>query len=134
MRIYFFFFLAEILSNLHNSSSDVSCVSEINSVYERIRLEKLTFAHRAVSVSTDPSGCNFAILQSDPKTRYTYIYLISFLEGTVTGFSFIFSSFWSKFNWKTIAKSYRLFRYIMLPGKLKGGICCTGMTSVPFSL
>uniref|UniRef100_A0A7N5KD78 Inhibitor of Bruton tyrosine kinase n=1 Tax=Ailuropoda melanoleuca TaxID=9646 RepID=A0A7N5KD78_AILME len=59
---------AEILSNLHNSSSDVSCVSDINSVYERIRLEKLTFAHRAVSVSTDPSGCNFAILQSDPKT------------------------------------------------------------------
>ncbi|XP_036172490.1 inhibitor of Bruton tyrosine kinase isoform X6 [Myotis myotis] len=60
---------AEILSNLHNSSSDVSCVSDTNSVYERIRLEKLTFAHRAVSVSTDPSGCNFAILQSDPKTR-----------------------------------------------------------------
>ncbi|XP_036172491.1 inhibitor of Bruton tyrosine kinase isoform X7 [Myotis myotis] len=59
----------EILSNLHNSSSDVSCVSDTNSVYERIRLEKLTFAHRAVSVSTDPSGCNFAILQSDPKTR-----------------------------------------------------------------
>uniref|UniRef100_A0A2K6GZJ7 Inhibitor of Bruton tyrosine kinase n=1 Tax=Propithecus coquereli TaxID=379532 RepID=A0A2K6GZJ7_PROCO len=59
----------DILSNLHNSSSDVSCVSDINSVYERIRLEKLTFAHRAVSVSTDPSGCNFAILQSDPKTR-----------------------------------------------------------------
>ncbi|XP_006873336.1 PREDICTED: inhibitor of Bruton tyrosine kinase isoform X3 [Chrysochloris asiatica] len=58
----------EILSNLQNSSSDV-CVSEVNSAYERIRLEKLTFAHRAVSVSTDPSGCNFAILQSDPKTR-----------------------------------------------------------------
>lgn len=69
-----FFFLTEILSNLHNSSSDVSYVSDINSVYERIRLEKLTFAHRAVSVSTDPSGCNFAILQSDPKTRYTCIY------------------------------------------------------------
>ncbi|KAF6114168.1 inhibitor of Bruton tyrosine kinase [Phyllostomus discolor] len=59
----------EILSNLHNSSSDVSCVSDVNSMYERIRLEKLTFAHRAVSVSTDPNGCNFAILQSDPKTR-----------------------------------------------------------------
>ncbi|EPY87905.1 hypothetical protein CB1_000212019 [Camelus ferus] len=59
---------AEILSNLHNASPDVSCVSDINSVYERIRLEKLTFAHRAVSVSTDPSGCNFAVLQSDPKT------------------------------------------------------------------
>nr|XP_005596865.2 inhibitor of Bruton tyrosine kinase isoform X3 [Equus caballus] len=68
---------AEILSNLHNSSSDVSCVSDINSVYERIRLEKLTFAHRAVSVSTDPSGCNFAILQSDPKTSLYEIPTVS---------------------------------------------------------
>ncbi|XP_015425778.1 PREDICTED: inhibitor of Bruton tyrosine kinase isoform X5 [Myotis davidii] len=74
---------AEILSNLHNSSSDVSCVSDTNSVYERIRLEKLTFAHRAVSVSTDPSGCNFAILQSDPKTSLYEIPAVSsssFLE------------------------------------------------------
>ncbi|XP_075410954.1 inhibitor of Bruton tyrosine kinase isoform X2 [Tenrec ecaudatus] len=68
---------AEILSNLHNSSSDVSCASEINSSYERIRLEKLTFAHRAVSVSTDPSGCNFAILQSDPKTSLYEIPVVS---------------------------------------------------------
>ncbi|XP_027457404.1 inhibitor of Bruton tyrosine kinase isoform X3 [Zalophus californianus] len=68
---------AEILSNLHNSSSDVSCVSDINSVYERIRLEKLTFAHRAVSISTDPSGCNFAILQSDPKTSLYEIPAVS---------------------------------------------------------
>uniref|UniRef100_K9J0I4 Inhibitor of Bruton tyrosine kinase n=1 Tax=Desmodus rotundus TaxID=9430 RepID=K9J0I4_DESRO len=68
---------AEILSNLHNSSSDVSCVSDINSMYERIRLEKLTFAHRAVSVSTDPSGCNFAILQSDPKTSLYEIPAVS---------------------------------------------------------
>uniref|UniRef100_A0A7N9CQB1 Inhibitor of Bruton tyrosine kinase n=1 Tax=Macaca fascicularis TaxID=9541 RepID=A0A7N9CQB1_MACFA len=67
----------EILSNLHNSSSDVSYVSDINSVYERIRLEKLTFAHRAVSVSTDPSGCNFAILQSDPKTSLYEIPAVS---------------------------------------------------------
>lgn len=66
----FIFFLADILPNLHHSSPDVSCVSDTNSVYERIRLEKLPFAHRAVSVSTDASGCNFAILQSDPKTRY----------------------------------------------------------------
>ncbi|XP_036271156.1 inhibitor of Bruton tyrosine kinase isoform X4 [Pipistrellus kuhlii] len=73
----------EILSNLHNSSSDVSCVPDTNSVYERIRLEKLTFAHRAVSVSTDPSGCNFAILQSDPKTSLYEIPAVSsssFLE------------------------------------------------------
>ncbi|XP_028364538.1 inhibitor of Bruton tyrosine kinase isoform X2 [Phyllostomus discolor] len=67
----------EILSNLHNSSSDVSCVSDVNSMYERIRLEKLTFAHRAVSISTDPNGCNFAILQSDPKTSLYEIPAVS---------------------------------------------------------
>lgn len=67
----------EILSNLHNSSSDVSCVSDVNSMYERIRLEKLTFAHRAVNVSTDPNGCNFAILQSDPKTSLYEIPAVS---------------------------------------------------------
>ncbi|XP_057345365.1 inhibitor of Bruton tyrosine kinase isoform X7 [Manis pentadactyla] len=68
---------ADILSNLHNSSSEMCCISDINSVYERIRLEKLTFAHRAVSVSTDPSGCNFAILQSDPKTSLYEIPVVS---------------------------------------------------------
>lgn len=67
----------EIFSNLHNSSSDVSCISDANNVYERIRLEKLTFVHRAVSVSTDPSGCNFAILQSDPKTSLYEIPAVS---------------------------------------------------------
>ncbi|XP_003796779.1 inhibitor of Bruton tyrosine kinase isoform X2 [Otolemur garnettii] len=73
----------DILSNLHNSSSDASCVSDVNSVYERIRLERLAFAHRAVSISTDPSGCNFAILQSDPKTSLYEIPCVSpssFLE------------------------------------------------------
>uniref|UniRef100_A0A4X2K3U8 Inhibitor of Bruton tyrosine kinase n=1 Tax=Vombatus ursinus TaxID=29139 RepID=A0A4X2K3U8_VOMUR len=59
----------EVISNLHNSSSDGSCVYDTSSVYERIRLTKLTFVHRAVSISTDPSGSNFAVLQSDPKTR-----------------------------------------------------------------
>ncbi|XP_053143059.1 inhibitor of Bruton tyrosine kinase isoform X2 [Hemicordylus capensis] len=57
----------EIVSNLQNSSNDVSSC-DMNNVYERIRLEKLTFVHRAVSVTTDPNGCNFAVLQSDPKT------------------------------------------------------------------
>uniref|UniRef100_A0A8C0KPQ7 Inhibitor of Bruton tyrosine kinase n=1 Tax=Canis lupus dingo TaxID=286419 RepID=A0A8C0KPQ7_CANLU len=61
----------------NSEKKDVSCVSDINSVYERIRLEKLTFAHRAVSVSTDPSGCNFAILQSDPKTSLYEIPAVS---------------------------------------------------------
>lgn len=67
----------DILPNLHHSSSDVSSVSDTNSVYERIRLEKLPFAHRAVSVSTDASGCNFAILQSDPKTSLYEIPVVS---------------------------------------------------------
>ncbi|KAJ7396912.1 hypothetical protein BTVI_140193 [Pitangus sulphuratus] len=59
---------AELFSSLQNSSYDVSCEHDANSVYERIRLQKLTFVHRAVSIATDPSGCNFAVLQSDPKT------------------------------------------------------------------
>ncbi|XP_010564051.1 PREDICTED: inhibitor of Bruton tyrosine kinase [Haliaeetus leucocephalus] len=59
---------AELVSNLQNSSCDVSCEHDTNSVYERIRLQKLTFVHRAVSIATDPNGCNFAVLQSDPKT------------------------------------------------------------------
>ncbi|KAM6323792.1 inhibitor of Bruton tyrosine kinase [Aegotheles albertisi] len=58
----------ELVSNLQNSSCDVSCEHDSNSVYERIRLQKLTFVHRAVSIATDPNGYNFAVLQSDPKT------------------------------------------------------------------
>ncbi|XP_013366314.1 PREDICTED: inhibitor of Bruton tyrosine kinase isoform X4 [Chinchilla lanigera] len=68
---------ADIVSNLHNSSSDVPSASDMNSVYERVRLEKLAFAHRAVAVSTDPSGCNFAVLQSDPKTSLYEIPAVS---------------------------------------------------------
>ncbi|XP_005377740.1 PREDICTED: inhibitor of Bruton tyrosine kinase isoform X5 [Chinchilla lanigera] len=67
----------DIVSNLHNSSSDVPSASDMNSVYERVRLEKLAFAHRAVAVSTDPSGCNFAVLQSDPKTSLYEIPAVS---------------------------------------------------------
>ncbi|KAM6368409.1 inhibitor of Bruton tyrosine kinase isoform 4-T4 [Alca torda] len=58
----------ELVSSLQNSSCDVSCEHDTSSVYERIRLQKLTFVHRAVSIATDPNGCNFAVLQSDPKT------------------------------------------------------------------
>ncbi|NXF38840.1 IBTK kinase, partial [Nyctibius bracteatus] len=58
----------ELVSSLQNSSCDVSCEHDSNSVYERIQLQKLTFVHRAVSIATDPNGCNFAVLQSDPKT------------------------------------------------------------------
>lgn len=48
----------------------MSCSYDTNNAYERIRLQKLAFVHRAVSIATDPNGCNFAVLQSDPKTRY----------------------------------------------------------------
>lgn len=43
--------------------------TDTHSVYERISLQKLPFVHRAVNVTSDPNGCNFAVLQSDPKTR-----------------------------------------------------------------
>uniref|UniRef100_A0A8D2LZN1 Inhibitor of Bruton tyrosine kinase n=1 Tax=Varanus komodoensis TaxID=61221 RepID=A0A8D2LZN1_VARKO len=56
-----------IVTNLQNPSNDDSSY-ETNNVYERIRLEKLAFVHRAVSVTSDHNGCNFAVLQSDPKT------------------------------------------------------------------
>lgn len=39
-------------------------------MYERIRLEKLPYVHRAVSITMDSKGRNFGVLQSDPKTRY----------------------------------------------------------------
>ncbi|KTG42144.1 hypothetical protein cypCar_00008523 [Cyprinus carpio] len=37
-------------------------------VYERIRLEKLPYVHRAVSITMDSKGRNFGVLQADPKT------------------------------------------------------------------
>uniref|UniRef100_A0A8C9U8A4 Inhibitor of Bruton tyrosine kinase n=1 Tax=Serinus canaria TaxID=9135 RepID=A0A8C9U8A4_SERCA len=58
----------EPVSSLQHPSCDVTCEHDTSSVYERIRLQKLTFVHRAVSIATDPSGSNFAVLQSDPKT------------------------------------------------------------------
>ncbi|XP_052557083.1 inhibitor of Bruton tyrosine kinase isoform X1 [Tympanuchus pallidicinctus] len=59
---------AELVSSLPNASTEMSCSYDTNNVYERIRLQKLAFVHRAVSICTDPNGCNFAVLQSDPKT------------------------------------------------------------------
>lgn len=44
--------------------------SDAGTVYERIRLEKLPYVHRAVSVTMDSKGRNFGVLQSDPKTRW----------------------------------------------------------------
>ncbi|MFT7800384.1 inhibitor of Bruton tyrosine kinase [Arapaima gigas] len=42
--------------------------SEGSTLYERIRLERVPFVHRAVSITVDSKGCNFGVLQSDPKT------------------------------------------------------------------
>ncbi|XP_069743488.1 inhibitor of Bruton tyrosine kinase isoform X2 [Narcine bancroftii] len=54
---------------LQNPMNQVINTTELsNSLYERIKLEKLPCVHRAVSVATDSNGRNFAVLQSDPKT------------------------------------------------------------------
>uniref|UniRef100_A0A8C1BDW4 Inhibitor of Bruton tyrosine kinase n=1 Tax=Cyprinus carpio carpio TaxID=630221 RepID=A0A8C1BDW4_CYPCA len=47
---------------------EVSGHSDGGGVYERIRLEKLPYVHRAVSITMDSKGRNFGVLQSDPKT------------------------------------------------------------------
>lgn len=44
--------------------------SDAGTVYERIRLEKLPYVHRAVSITMDSKGRNFGVLQADPKTRW----------------------------------------------------------------
>ncbi|XP_075058792.1 inhibitor of Bruton tyrosine kinase [Mixophyes fleayi] len=59
----------------HSISDSVH--SDMHSVYERICLQKLPFVHRAVSVTTDPNGCNFAVLQSDPKTSLFEVPVVS---------------------------------------------------------
>uniref|UniRef100_A0A671WEM5 Inhibitor of Bruton tyrosine kinase n=1 Tax=Sparus aurata TaxID=8175 RepID=A0A671WEM5_SPAAU len=51
--------------------------SYAGTVYERIRLEKLPYVHRAVSVTMDSKGRNFGVLQSDPKTSLYEIPIIS---------------------------------------------------------
>lgn len=43
--------------------------SDTGTMYERIRLEKLPYVHRAVSITMDSKGRNFGALQSDPKAR-----------------------------------------------------------------
>uniref|UniRef100_A0A672S8Z2 Inhibitor of Bruton tyrosine kinase n=1 Tax=Sinocyclocheilus grahami TaxID=75366 RepID=A0A672S8Z2_SINGR len=47
---------------------EVSGHSDGGGVYERIRLEKLPYVHRAVSITMDSKGRNFGVLQADPKT------------------------------------------------------------------
>ncbi|XP_045069335.1 inhibitor of Bruton tyrosine kinase-like isoform X2 [Coregonus clupeaformis] len=51
-----------------DGSVEVCGLPEGGTVYERIRLEKLPYVHRAVSITMDSKGRNFGVLQSDPKT------------------------------------------------------------------
>uniref|UniRef100_A0A8C2ZL37 Inhibitor of Bruton tyrosine kinase n=1 Tax=Cyclopterus lumpus TaxID=8103 RepID=A0A8C2ZL37_CYCLU len=51
--------------------------SDAGTLYERIRLEKLPYVHRAVSITMDSKGRNFGALQSDPKTSLYEIPSIS---------------------------------------------------------
>nr|DBA26453.1 TPA: hypothetical protein GDO54_010709 [Pyxicephalus adspersus] len=51
--------------------------SDTHSVYERVSLQKLPFVHRAVSVTSDSNGCNFAVLQSDPKASLFEVPVVS---------------------------------------------------------
>lgn len=50
------------------SSVEVCGHSDAGTLYERIRLEKLPFVHRAVSITMDSKGRNYGVLQVDPKT------------------------------------------------------------------
>lgn len=51
-----------------DSSVEVCGHSDLGTVYERIRLEKLPFVHRAVNITMDSKGRNYGVLQVDPKT------------------------------------------------------------------
>ncbi|XP_057690335.1 inhibitor of Bruton tyrosine kinase isoform X2 [Corythoichthys intestinalis] len=51
--------------------------SDVGTIFERIRLEKLPHIHRAVSITMDSNGRNFGLLQVDPKTSLYEIPSIS---------------------------------------------------------
>ncbi|XP_031730357.1 inhibitor of Bruton tyrosine kinase [Anarrhichthys ocellatus] len=58
-------------------SVEVCGHSDAGTLYERIRLEKLPYVHRAVGITMDSKGRNFGVLQSDPKTNLYEIPIIS---------------------------------------------------------
>uniref|UniRef100_A0A3Q4BQQ8 BTB domain-containing protein n=1 Tax=Mola mola TaxID=94237 RepID=A0A3Q4BQQ8_MOLML len=58
-------------------SVEVCGHSDAGTLYERIRLEKLPYVHRAVSITMDSKGRNFGALQSDPKSNLYEIPVIS---------------------------------------------------------
>uniref|UniRef100_A0A8C3G216 Inhibitor of Bruton tyrosine kinase n=1 Tax=Cyclopterus lumpus TaxID=8103 RepID=A0A8C3G216_CYCLU len=66
------------LKKINNKSNSHVCGhSDAGTLYERIRLEKLPYVHRAVSITMDSKGRNFGALQSDPKTSLYEIPSIS---------------------------------------------------------
>ncbi|XP_058504067.1 inhibitor of Bruton tyrosine kinase isoform X1 [Solea solea] len=58
-------------------SLEVCGHSDAGTTYERIRLERLPYVHRAVCVTMDSNGRNFGVLQADPKTSLYEIPSIS---------------------------------------------------------
>lgn len=69
IAVVLWFILSAIPLFLPDPSITDPIHTDTHSVYERISLQKLPFVHRAVNVTSDSNGCNFAVLQSDPKTR-----------------------------------------------------------------
>uniref|UniRef100_A0A665VK97 BTB domain-containing protein n=1 Tax=Echeneis naucrates TaxID=173247 RepID=A0A665VK97_ECHNA len=61
----------------YDISVEVCGSSDAATLYERIRLEKLSYVHRAVSITMDSKGRNFGVLQADPKTSLYEIPTIS---------------------------------------------------------
>ncbi|XP_061919582.1 inhibitor of Bruton tyrosine kinase-like [Entelurus aequoreus] len=51
--------------------------SDVRTMFQRIRLEKLPYIHRAVSITMDSNGRNFGLLQVDPKASLYEIPSIS---------------------------------------------------------
>ncbi|XP_054637532.1 inhibitor of Bruton tyrosine kinase isoform X1 [Dunckerocampus dactyliophorus] len=58
-------------------SVEVCGHSDVGTMFERIRLEKVPYIHRAVSITMDSSGRNFGLLQVDPKASLYEIPSIS---------------------------------------------------------
>uniref|UniRef100_A0A667XXV5 Inhibitor of Bruton tyrosine kinase n=1 Tax=Myripristis murdjan TaxID=586833 RepID=A0A667XXV5_9TELE len=65
------------MNSSHDYTASVCGHSDAGTVYERIRLEKLPYVHRAVSITMDSKGRNFGVLQSDPKTSLYEIPTVS---------------------------------------------------------
>uniref|UniRef100_A0A8C5AE70 Inhibitor of Bruton tyrosine kinase n=1 Tax=Gadus morhua TaxID=8049 RepID=A0A8C5AE70_GADMO len=63
--------------SIHGSVEVCGGHSSAATVYERIRLEKLPYVHRAVGITSDSKGSNFGVLQSDPKTSLFEIPIVS---------------------------------------------------------